>query len=71
MVVTNLLWNAFIFVFQLNKQCIKAKDFQKLKNLECCDKTPGKKYDSCGNCKAVTAPDFNKVYRIVQYFFMF
>ena len=70
MVVTNLLWNAFIFVFQLNKQCLKAKDFQKL---ACCDKTPGKKYDSCGNCKNATAPDFNKekVYRIVQCFFMF
>ena len=61
----------FTFVFQLNEQCLKAKDFQKLKNLACCDKTPGKKYNSCGNCKNATALDFNKVFRIVQYFLVF
>merc|ERR1719476_257317 len=43
--------------------CLKAKDFQNLKNLECCQKTPGLKFDSCGTCKNKTDPTFNKCYK--------
>merc|ERR1711934_1103733 len=39
-----------------------GKDFKALKNLACCEKTPGKKYDSCGNCKNFTAPGFSQCY---------
>merc|ERR1719362_865087 len=42
--------------------CLAAKDFKALKNLACCEKTPGKKYDSCGNCKNFTAPGFSQCY---------
>merc|ERR1712032_1375532 len=43
--------------------CLSAKDFKTKKNLACCEMTPGKRYDSCGNCKNITAPDFNQCYQ--------
>jgi len=48
--------------------CLKAADYKALKNLNCCDKTPGKRYDSCGHCMNETNPNFNKCYQqgIVQ-----
>lgn len=43
--------------------CLAAKDFKTQKNLKCCEMTPGKRFDSCGNCKNITAPDFNQCYQ--------
>lgn len=46
--------------------CLKANVFLKQKNLLCCDKSPGKSYDSCGHCLNITDPNFNKCYQAGQ-----
>merc|ERR1712032_1519486 len=43
--------------------CLKVEDFQNLQNLDCCQKTPGMKFDSCGNCMNKTDPVFNQCYQ--------
>jgi len=46
--------------------CLKANVFEAQKNLMCCDKTPGKSFDSCGHCLNDTDPSFNKCYQSAQ-----